>query len=210
MAKKNTNYEMVKLDDLIPFEGNIRKHTELQVEEMRRSIEMFGQFRPIVIDENNVVLVGHGLLMGMQKAGKKEAECLRYTSLSEDDKKKLMIADNRIFELGITDADAMMELLESMDDYNVPGFEEDLLMSMLGDAERISDAIETYGVLDEEGRERLVSDAERVEARIEAALSAGDQAGDQSEAGGTGGTGEITETGAYVMCPHCGEQIWLS
>lgn len=44
----------MKLSDLVKPEKNVRIHTEQQLKEFRRSIEMFGQIRPIVIDENNI------------------------------------------------------------------------------------------------------------------------------------------------------------
>ena len=47
----------MKLKDLIRPERNIRIHTEKQLQEFERSVKMFGQIRPIVIDENNTILV---------------------------------------------------------------------------------------------------------------------------------------------------------
>lgn len=42
-------------------ERNIRIHSDKQLKEFERSIKQFGQIRPIVVDENNVILAGNGL-----------------------------------------------------------------------------------------------------------------------------------------------------
>lgn len=47
----------MELKDLTLLERNIRIHTEKQLQEFERSVKMFGQIRPIVIDENNTILV---------------------------------------------------------------------------------------------------------------------------------------------------------
>ena len=44
----------IKLADLVKPEKNVRIHTEKQIKEFRRSVEMFGQIRPIVVDERNM------------------------------------------------------------------------------------------------------------------------------------------------------------
>ena len=46
----------MKLKDLVRPERNIRIHTEKQLAEFERSVRMFGQIRPIVVDENNIIL----------------------------------------------------------------------------------------------------------------------------------------------------------
>ena len=59
----------IKLSDLVPPKENIRYHTEAQLKEFERSVRMFGQIRPIVVDEDNVILAGNGLFTkGTKKA----------------------------------------------------------------------------------------------------------------------------------------------
>ena len=48
------------LKELRHVEGNTRLHSEKQIREYIRSIKMFGQLRPMVIDEDNVILAGNG------------------------------------------------------------------------------------------------------------------------------------------------------
>ena len=66
----------MKLADLVKPEKNVRIHTEQQIKEFRRSVEMFGQIRPIVVDEKNIILAGNGLY----------DTCLLYTSDAADER----------------------------------------------------------------------------------------------------------------------------
>ena len=63
----------MKLADLVKPEKNVRIHTEQQLKEFQRSVTMFGQIRPIVIDENNVILAGNGLYDTLVAMGKDTA-----------------------------------------------------------------------------------------------------------------------------------------
>lgn len=58
------------LSELKRPERNVRMHTDKQLTEFRRSVEMFGQIRPIVIDENNVMLAGNGLYETLLSMGR--------------------------------------------------------------------------------------------------------------------------------------------
>ena len=69
------NITIKNLDELKFMPGNTRLHSERQIREYVRSIEMFGQLRPMVIDENNIVLAGNGLLEAMRRMGKETYAC---------------------------------------------------------------------------------------------------------------------------------------
>ena len=76
-----------RLDELKAPERNIRLHTDKQIREFRRSIEMFGQIRPVVIDENGVVLAGNGLVETLRSMGRTEADCYVVKGLTEREEK---------------------------------------------------------------------------------------------------------------------------
>ena len=115
----------MKLDELVKPEKNVRIHTEQQLKEFRRSVAMFGQIRPIVVDENNVILAGNGLYDTLVMMGKETADVYRYDNLTENQKKKLMIADNKIFSLGVENLDVLNCFLEGLHgDLDIPGFDE--------------------------------------------------------------------------------------
>ena len=206
----------MKLKDLVRPERNIRIHTEKQLAEFERSVRMFGQIRPIVVDENNIILAGNGLYETLLRMNREEAFVYKYEDLTEAQKKKLMIADNKIFSLGIENLDTLNEFLEELEgDLDIPGFDEDILRQMVADADEITEKISEYGTLDEE-EVRKIKEANEKREQAEATDNGEDQETDlplqapERQSGGDAGVGqEPAETGRFVICPKCGERIWL-
>lgn len=206
----------MKLVDLVKPEKNVRIHTEQQLKEFQRSVKMFGQIRPIVVDENNVILAGNGLYETLIAMGKETADVYKYDNLTENQKKKLMIADNKIFSLGIENLETLNSFLEDLQgDLDIPGFDEEILKQMVSEAEDITDKLSEYGTLDEEEIRSIKENGEKKEQQIQRMES--EQGDGQTEqapavpiqqepAGDDGDTAEIKK---FVICPNCGEKIWL-
>ena len=205
----------MKLTDLVKPEKNVRIHTEQQLAEFQRSVKMFGQIRPIVIDEKNVILAGNGLYDTLIAMGKETADVYRYDNLTENQKKKLMVADNKIFSLGIDNLDTLNSFLEDLQgDLDIPGFDEEILKQMVSEAEDITDKLSEYGTLDEEEIQAIKENAERKEQQIqkmeseqesvpqETVLTQPDSVTNDNEE-------KTAEESQYVICPKCGEKIWL-
>lgn len=88
--------EQIGIEKLIPYEFNNRKHDDCQVDRIANSIKEFGFNQPIVIDESNVVLVGHGRLFAAQKLGLEKVPVVKKLELSETQKKAYRILDNKL------------------------------------------------------------------------------------------------------------------
>ena len=160
----------MKLVDLVKPEKNVRIHTEQQLKEFQRSVKMFGQIRPIVVDENNVILAGNGLYETLIAMGKETADVYKYDNLTENQKKKLMIADNKIFSLGIENLDTLNSFLEDLQgDLDIPGFDEDILKQMVSEAEDVTEKLSEYGTLDDEEIQSIKESGERKEQQIQKA-----------------------------------------
>lgn len=197
----------------------MRIHTEQQIKEFERSIKMFGQIRPIVVDENNVILAGNGLYDTLLKMGRDTAEVYKFDNLTEKQKKKLMIADNKIFSLGIENLDTLNVFLEEMQgDLDIPGFDEEILKQMVSDAEEVTEKIAEYGTLDDAEIANIKANAARQEQKVtsmESKNSGFDSNladNPQKLADGITGEGmaeETTDIRKFVICPNCGEKIWL-
>lgn len=206
----------LKLSELVRPERNIRIHTEKQLEEFERSVRMFGQIRPIVVDEKNTILAGNGLYETLLRMGEEQALVYKYEDLTESQKKKLMIADNKIFSLGIEDLDTLNEFLEELNgDLDIPGFDEEILKQMVADADEVTEKISEYGTLDEEEIQQIKEANEKREQKeLESASEEGKAIvqTDLPQQGGQSATmesPESAETRRFVICPKCGEQIWL-
>lgn len=145
-----------KITELKRPEKNVRLHGDRQIKEYIRSIEMFGQIRPLVIDEDNVVLAGNGLLTALKEMGRETADCYVVTGLSAKQKKKLMLADNKIFELGVNDSNVFDELLRELGgDIDIPGYDEELLKVLTANAQEANEIISSYGTLSERKIEQM-------------------------------------------------------
>lgn len=204
----------MKLVDLVKPEKNVRIHTEQQLKEFQRSVKMFGQIRPIVVDENNVILAGNGLYETLIAMGKETADVYKYDNLTENQKKKLMIADNKIFSLGIENLDTLNSFLEDLQgDLDIPGFDEDILKQMVSEAEDVTEKLSEYGTLDDEEIQSIKESGERKEQQIQKAeaeqATPAPQPIAQPQQEMSEDSEDTTEVKKFVICPKCGEKIWL-
>lgn len=197
--------EKINLADLKPLEKNVRKHNDIQINELIRSLNQFGQTRAIIVDEDNNILIGNGLYMAMQKRGDTEAECSRIKGLTETQKKKLVLSDNKIFALGVDDyanIEAFINEISLDGDFDIAGFDEEIIRQMTRDLNEVSTDIGNYGIIPEnyvkphqdipaeQGSGQTVTPAENHYAAPE--------------------NHEMqTPVKRSVVCPSCGEVIYL-
>ena len=124
--------EMRPINDLIPFEKNPRKNQK--VGKIAQSIKEYGFTQPIVVDENDVVIIGHTRLMASKELGLKKVPVLKQ-KLTEEQTKALRIADNRLNEDSEWDyfllGDELKELLNLKFDLELTGFEKTELENLL-------------------------------------------------------------------------------
>ena len=64
----------MKLAEMKKPDKNVRMHTEKQLQEYERSVRMFGQIRPIVVDEEGMILAGIGLYDTLIRMNEQEAD----------------------------------------------------------------------------------------------------------------------------------------
>lgn len=210
----------MKLTDMVRPEKNVRIHTEQQLREFERSVKMFGQIRPIVVDEKNVILAGNGLYETLLRMGYEEALVYQYTDLTENQKKKLMIADNKIFSLGIENLDTLNSFLEDLQgDLDIPGFDSEILKQMVSDAEEVTEKLSEYGTLDESEIQAIRDRTERSQKPTEPNMpDSGSSTNENPQNTAITTTSdavheeqdeETDEVKKFVICPKCGEKIWL-
>lgn len=85
-----------EISKIVPYENNPRAHSEEQINRIASSIAEFGFNQPIVVDENNIVLVGHGRLEAAKKIGRTQVPTIRLSNLTEAQKKAYRIIDNKL------------------------------------------------------------------------------------------------------------------
>lgn len=101
---KEYQYTKINIDKIKPYDKNARTHSSKQVEQIMNSIKTYGFTNPLLIDENNNLIAGHGRLEAVKQLNRvdfknnplMELPAIIIEGLSEADKKALIIADNQI------------------------------------------------------------------------------------------------------------------
>ena len=104
----------VPIEAIHPYEKNPRKNDQA-VFAVAESIRQCGYIAPIVVDENMQILAGHTRYKALRKLGLDEAECIIKEGLTEDQKKKYRLLDNKTNELAEWDFDLLAEELSNID-----------------------------------------------------------------------------------------------
>lgn len=89
------NIKNIAVKDLIPYEKNTKKHDDVQINNVAESIKQYGFVQPIVIDKNNVVVIGHCRLLAAKKLKMEDVPCVCVDDLTEEQVRKLRIIDNK-------------------------------------------------------------------------------------------------------------------
>jgi hypothetical protein len=120
--------ELRAVDDLKVNPRNARKHHLRQEQQIAASLREFGFIVPVVVDEDGVVLAGHGRLKAAALLGLTAVPTIQVKHLTAERKRAFMLADNRLAELAGWDEDLLtIELKELSDleidfDFEVTGF----------------------------------------------------------------------------------------
>ena len=118
--------EVVPVAKLKPYPRNARMHSNKQIRQIAGSMRRFGVTAPILIDENNTVLAGHGRLLAAKHLKLKSLPCRRLGGLSDAEKRAYVLADNKLVLNGTWDeeilAGELKGLLADNFDISVTGF----------------------------------------------------------------------------------------
>lgn len=138
MSKNDPKIEIIGTKQLVPFAKNSRTHSDSQVAQVAASIKEFGFTNPILIDDENVIIAGHGRLLAAQRLGLDDVPCIRLSHLDEAQRRAYVIADNKL---------AMNAQ-----------WDDDLLKLELGNLEEIGFDISLTGFSDKELAELKIGD----------------------------------------------------
>lgn len=109
---KNTKLIWKSIDELIPYEHNAKEHDETQIKNLATSIKKYGWQNPILIDKDNVIIAGHGRVLGAKELGLIECPCIYADDLTEEQVREYRILDNKLNESAWIDSELEFELPE--------------------------------------------------------------------------------------------------
>lgn len=113
----------IPIDQVKPYERNAKKHPEEQIQQIANSLKEFGWQQPIVLDENGVVVIGHGRLLAAKRLGHENVPVIYAEGLTKKQIKALRLADNRISQNGEFDSELLHgDLSELIGDFNMLDF----------------------------------------------------------------------------------------
>lgn len=116
--------EYISLDDIKTYSNNAKLHPAEQIEQIKKSIQEFGFNDPIAIDENNVIIEGHGRYIACRELGIKEVPIIRLNNLDEEHKRAYMLVHNKLTMNSDFDIDTLNFELEEINlDMSGYGFE---------------------------------------------------------------------------------------
>ncbi|AWN07673.1 ParB-like partition protein [Microbacterium phage Hendrix] len=100
---------------IVPYWRNPRRIADEAVEAVMESIRQFGYQTPIVVDTENVIIMGHTRYQALRRLGVKEVPVLVASTLNPQQVKELRTIDNRTSEYSRWDFEKLMEELDGAD-----------------------------------------------------------------------------------------------
>lgn len=132
-----TEFQLVPLSKLVPYQNNARIHSPEQINKLRSSLREFGFINPVIIDRNYGIIAGHGRAIAAREEGITEVPCVFADHLTEAQKKAYIIADNRMALDAGWDEELLRVEIEALQadafDLALTGFDEKELSKLFDD-----------------------------------------------------------------------------
>lgn len=122
MKNQQLVIEYLDTGEIIPYKNNAKQHPQWQIQQIADSIEQFGFNDPIAIDENNVIIEGHGRLLAAKKLGISVVPVIRLSYMSENERKAYIIVHNKLTMNTEFDIEILNEELSRIDDIDMSAF----------------------------------------------------------------------------------------
>lgn len=137
---------------LAPYAHNSRTHSKRQISQVAESIKEFGFTNPVLIDEENGIIAGHGRVAAAELLELSEVPCIIIDGLSDQQKKAYVIADNQLALNAGWDEEILKLKIESLQetdfDINLLGFDEFELKDIMQNTDFMPGNQDDQGQLD--------------------------------------------------------------
>ena len=188
--------KIVELAKLVPYEKNPNIHPQEQIAAMAKSMETYGQYYPILVDEDLKILCGHGKVIALQHLGKTEGEVRIMHGLTDKQKLRIVIEDNKIQSMLYVDYTKIEEIIREVGELDIIGFGTDYLDAIIN--EYVKD---NMGVDFSQPAPKPQSNEKQVEGIPQEKRDDQDEERNDIESG--------MQPARTMICPHCGKEIIL-
>lgn len=130
--------EQVKLSSIKPYENNAKRHPQSQVDQIAASIQELGYRDLIAVDENGVIVEGHGRYLALQQLGVLEAEVIRLEGLTEEQKRAYILIHNQLTMNTGFDPEKLRQEIESIKSIDLATFDLEIPAALTPEPEETS------------------------------------------------------------------------
>ena len=179
--------QQINTETLKPYETNSRMHGEEQLGQIEKSIKEFGFTIPILIDDKNTILAGHGRWNVAKRMGLDQVPCMVVSHLNDTQKRAYVIADNKIAENSEWNFDVYMAEIKKLDelDFDLSTIGLDIDVSLQDFAPQSISNLEVNPTTDKD-MERAQNNLDKTMQNIQS---------------------DNSDEGTEVICPHCHESF---
>lgn len=170
------NVQNRKLSELTPYPGNAKKHDKKQIANVAESIRQYGFVQPIVVDRDDVIIIGHCRALAAKKLGMDEVPCVSMDDLTLEQVNALRLVDNKSNESD-WDFDLLAEELSGLDlsafdfDWGLPEDQTEYVVEdEAPEVDEESEPITKMGDIWQLGRHRLMCGSSLAQADIDKLL----------------------------------------
>ena len=138
MARPNVEY--LPPSALRPWVRNARTHSRKQIRQIAESIKRFGFTNPALIDSENTILAGHGRVAAAELLGMEEVPCIRIESMTAEEKRAYVIADNKLALNAGWDEQLLAEELKTLSELDL-GFDISITGFSIAEVDNLVDGV---------------------------------------------------------------------
>ena len=109
----------IPIASLRPWAKNARTHSKKQLNQLADSMREFGFTNPVLIDDNGTILAGHGRVEAAKLLDMEEVPCVRLSSMTPQQKRAYVIADNKLALNAGWDEELLAEELTALTEADV-------------------------------------------------------------------------------------------
>lgn len=193
MAKTKVTQERktVPVSELKAFPGNPNIHPEEQVKAIAQSMDTYGQYYPIIVDDEMQVLCGHGKKLALEMLGRTDAEVTILHGLSGKQKMKLVLEDNKIQSMSYLDFGKVEDIIRNIGELNIIGYTDDYLGAIINEVSTDNMGVDFTQPAQKKPVESIPQEKQEEQ----------QEEFDDIESG--------MQLARTMICPHCGKEITL-